>query len=286
MKLHERIYKIATDLTVETSFRGLGDETLADLEHSRGKPYAHVYRSKKEAELSRIIRSYVEQHHMATIDVTGISGKDLFEPAEPVMEIQEHRKKCDNLAYFRFQGRDAGEDPPRPAGVVTYERECQQLEDEIASRLTARNLIKFPPGLVEAIKRSILNKVANPRAARNPRPRRQSTGLPCDDWLVGDDLRTNLNPDLDSYVEPPRRPQEPSLLKAEDVRRLVKLPLVLVEDLHVNGEQRAAFERRNESRTHRDLVVAMTNVLRRQGYSIYPGGVGLGGYLNWPTCLP
>jgi hypothetical protein len=82
---------------------------------------------------------------------------------------------------------------------------------------------------------------------------------------------------LDTNDDAPSEPPEAFLSKRDASRLAPKLRLVFLDDLKLNGISRALHERRSESSTHNIMVRDMVGLLRRLGWRVYPGGVGIQG---------
>jgi hypothetical protein len=194
-------------------------------------------------------------------------GSKLQLPKEPP-QLQRHINACNHHAQLIHRHRiDADEPwPETPAAVIRYEIKINDLAKQF-SNLAKKFGCYWDDNFLVGEKEKLLSKTVVKRDSKKTRKKVfRGTKVSKHNSLVGDQFIFEDD--------------EPSIITPKEARDrlsnfLSKLgrSLVFVEDLQVKNQSRAEFERQNESAEHHRLVSEMVGILRRQGFSVYPGGV-------------
>jgi hypothetical protein len=158
--------------------------------------------------------------------------------------------------------------PPEPPVVTNYRAACAEVAAQVRERARAQGCYWLRPELLSCVQELVydeLSKKTRRASTRKPAARGQSPAKFSS--LAGEGSRfTDERDDPSGFLS-----------KAE-ARSLVRhLPLTFLEELKLGGLSRAVHERQSESDVHGGLVRSMVGLLRRMGFKVYPGGVGIEG---------
>lgn len=258
---------------------------LRRIEDQRGGEYTRsTYNRKAEA---------AEQLAMELLGVEikraiGLVARSRRPPSPPLDAITRYESA---LAYFQqavWRMRIAADTPPpkKPVAIVQYESACAALVKEIRARASKKGSYWLRSEMLRRLEDHIVD-VLGKRAQRVQQRRdpRRSQTVPRLSPLAGDhpDADADDERHRESFLHHEKRHAGVSIgpeqfLSKADVRRLLpQLDLKFLDELKVDGVSRSVQERRSESYYHNDYVRGMVGVLRRLGWRVYPGGVGIAG---------
>jgi hypothetical protein len=257
------------DLTTEEwkLLRASLEEVLARIQEDRGGSYSRAVYWRKLDEAEALGRKIIQGE--ITRAVSLVAG-DLKPPEEPTEALRGYQKALDHHAYLVAKMRIAADEQvsSEPPAVKNYRAACAEVATLIRERARAQGCYWLRPEVLTRVQEMVYTELsrrtrqalARKPAARGHSPAKFST-------LAGEESRfTDERDDPSGFLS-----------KAE-ARRLVKrLPLTFLEELNLGGISRAVHERQSESDVHGRLVRSMVGLLRRVGFKVYPGGVGIEG---------
>lgn len=246
--------------------RALASRLFSRLEQVRGGRFTHGERSSWMYRLERAIaQRFTDERVAVLLEVAPdlVPGQEILQAVDQYLEQQTAASRLPIPQRYH-------EVPKEPEALKAFRAEgAYTLQDALRARAQGHGRDWLHPGALARIERDLLQmfqqRVAVP--ARQLAPR--STRAPGATHLVGEEpdfIAQSLEQDFGAGT-----------LTMDEVRQRIKLPLVFVEELKVGNEGRAEFERRTESRRHKELVRSMAGELRRLGYEVYAGGVGISG---------
>lgn len=239
-------------------------EVRRALEEARGSHYTKG--AKILEEIWTRMRAPVE-NEIRRVLATGVVALDA--PVDPVAEREDYEAERRSRMTDVLRQREAP--PPLPRALMEYESACRGLYSEALAQAERAGCSWFRPEFLGQVVKQMTEELLPLVRARPVKRPSNTTPLHRSNLLIGE--RTTVVDRLLGKEPPPaRRDKRSRLLTAEEVRKRVKFPLVLVEDLKVGGQQRAEYERERESRQHLELVKTMVGALRRVGFDVYPGG--------------
>jgi hypothetical protein len=240
-------------------------EVFNALERARLQPYSATYRSTKYEAICSQVEALIDAEAERALGTL----KDCPTPPEPPEALERYRQAG---AWHRQQieRMRVGSDypgPMKPAEVEVYEAAWQRTGMALRECAQAAGVYWFRPSFLEQVRSDLTNefilKVRRPPVDQKGTQRSSPV------------LRHN--PLVGSPVVYFDNATAQGLLTKEEVQQQVPLPLVFLDDLKREGRSRAEEERRAESFQHNSAVDTLVGLLRRVGYRVYPGGVGLAG---------
>ncbi len=247
------------------ALRNIVRTVLDALERARLQPYSPVYRSNKADAIRFRAAELIDAEAERALGTL----TDCPMPPEPPEALERYWQACawhqQQIDRMRIEPDSRG--PMKPAEVKAYEDDCQRASVLLRESARIADVYWFRPSFLDQVRRSLTDeftqKVHRPPSARKDTPR--SSQVLRHNPLIGSTVR---------YFDDAT---SQGLLTKDEMQRHVPLPLVFLDDLKRGGRSRAEEERRSESSKHNTAVDTMVGLLRRVGYQVYPGGVGLAG---------
>ncbi len=235
------------------------------LEEQRGKAYGPDRSRHHEDGIYE--EAQVWMRHRLEESLPGVVVELPFpDPPEDALALYDQQVR--HHKYEHVTGRSDWNPPPKPNALTEYELKKEVFAEALRFRLKSSGLGWKDPEFQRRLAENLVSAVKMRRPARKNRRRARSKATPVDTAgeLVGDDSTECIA-------------QEELRESARKVaRKLLGFELAFAEEIQFSSGTLATLARDGESSNHRKSVQEAVGVLKRLGYEVYPGDVGIDGY--------
>lgn len=250
---------------IRSELRQLTNEYIHEIELASNKNYSSEYRTKKEEKIIEFSLSLLQPKIQLAFNELKPS---INFPVEPI-ELSHFETARTNyaMAVFRHKIENTSPTPAKPSTVIEYEKSLTIAASKFIKDATMAGY--WNGSLKSFFLGEVVPKLrGKPKTSNSKKAPFQGTPLGKNITLVGEAF--SLNDENKTSLSPVTARSRLSGFLSN-----IKKDLDFVEDLLVDGKPRATLERESESYQHSEMTIEMASVLERQGYSVYPGGVGL-----------